>query len=212
LQQIEVQGLACKRHRNESIQLHFNQGLDCKITRIPRTTFKAAFGIGKRSRFGKRLLVVFFLGHGSGIKGRDVSPLNAAPHGHYCRPLPAPIDLWLYKKPGKGNLARGGKTEREEAEQKRKGRRNRTRAKFWSIQPAAPRAFTTTVFILNGEDWTEQQKRENRGGRKRTERTEQARARERRTWTEEASKRKELRQRNTKKKTAKSKGKRESET
>jgi len=97
LQQIEVQGLACKRHRNASIQLHFKQGLDCKITRIQRTKLKAAFGIGKRSRFGKRLFVVFFLGNDSNIKGRDVSPLNAAPHGHYCRPLPASIDLWLYK-------------------------------------------------------------------------------------------------------------------
>jgi len=188
------------------------RGLIAKLQEFQGPNLKADFGIGKRSRFGKRLFVVFFLGNGSGIKGRDISPLNAAPHGHYCRPLPATIDLWLYKKPGKGNLARGGKTEREEAEQKRKGRRNRTRGMFWSIQPAAPRAFTTTVFILNGEDWTEQQKRENWGGRKRTERTEQARARERRTWTEEASKGKELKTEEHQKKTAKSKGKRESET
>jgi len=34
-----------------------------------------------------RLFVVFFLCNGSAIKGRDVSPLNAAPHGHYCQPL-----------------------------------------------------------------------------------------------------------------------------
>ena len=117
LQQIEVQGLACKRHRNASIQLHFNQGLDCKITRIQRTKLKAAFGIGKRSRFGKRLFVVFFLGNDSNIKGRDVSPLNAAPHGHYCRPLPASIDLWLYKSRVKATS------------QKKKGRRTSGRSK-----------------------------------------------------------------------------------
>jgi hypothetical protein len=118
VQHIKVQGLACKRHRNASIQLHFNQGLDCNITRIPRTTFKAAFGIGKRSRFGKRLFVVFFLGNDSNIKGRDVSPLNAAPHGHYCRPLPASIDLWLYKSRVK---ATSQKKKREEDEREKQG-------------------------------------------------------------------------------------------
>jgi hypothetical protein len=78
---------------------------------------KAAFGIGKRSRFGKRLFVVFFLGNDSSIKGRDVSPLNAAPHGHYCRPLPASIDLWLYKSRVKATSQK----KKEEDEREKQG-------------------------------------------------------------------------------------------
>jgi hypothetical protein len=58
------------------------------------------------------VFVVFFLGNGFGIKGRDVSPLNAAPHGPYCWPLPAPID--------KGNLAKKKEKEGKRGEKNKK--------------------------------------------------------------------------------------------
>jgi hypothetical protein len=40
------------------------------------------------------------------------------------------------------------KTERKDGEKQNQG-------KVLVHQPAAPRAFTTIVFVLNGEDWTE---------------------------------------------------------
>jgi hypothetical protein len=89
---------------------------------------KAAFGIGKRSRFGKRLFVIFFLGNGSGIKGKDVSPLNAAPHDHYCRSLPASIDLWLYKSQVK-TTSRGRKKKEEEENIQREEKKRQNQGK-----------------------------------------------------------------------------------
>jgi hypothetical protein len=68
------------------------------------------------------VFVVFFLGNDFGIKGRDVSPLNAAPHGPYCWPLPAPID--------KGNLAKKKRKRGEErGEEQKKTRRTKKKKK-----------------------------------------------------------------------------------
>jgi hypothetical protein len=47
----------------------------------------------------------------------------------------------------------------------RKDGEKQIQGKILVHQPAAPRAFTTIVFVLNGEDWTEHEKEEEKKGR-----------------------------------------------
>jgi hypothetical protein len=64
---------------------------------------------------------------------------------------------WLYKGRAKATL-------REGTEQNTEEDRGTERGKILVHQPAAPRAFTTIVFVLNGEDWAETQTKKKNWG------------------------------------------------